>query len=100
MPVLEDLYYAEADLKSPWASPVFTPGVLRRFPPTLIITATRAAELSSAVHTHAELVRLGVQAQLNVWEGLDHAFFTDRPDLPESRAAFDVMAAFFLKHLQ
>ncbi len=56
-------------------------------------------DMSSAVNTHRELVKAGVDADLHVWDGLGHAFFYDI-DLPESREAFDVMAAFFRKHLK
>jgi monoterpene epsilon-lactone hydrolase len=55
--------------------------------------------LSSAVNTHRELVKAGVEADLHVWDGLGHAFFYDA-SLPESREAFDVMARFFRKHLK
>jgi monoterpene epsilon-lactone hydrolase len=92
-------YFREEDLVNPLASPVLAPEMLKRFPPTLIITATRAPELSSAVNTHRELVQAGVESDLNVWDGLGHAFFYDI-DLPESREAFEVMANFFGKHLK
>ena len=54
--------------------------------------------LSPAIATHQELVRLGVDADLHVWDGLQHSFFTDI-DLPESKEYFDVVARFFDKHL-
>ena len=50
------------------------------------------------VHTHAELVKQGVEAQLNIWEGLDHGFFYDS-DLPQSRDMYEVTTKFFAKHL-
>lgn len=92
-------YFEGADLEDPQASPVLAPALLKRFPPTLLITATRAMEMSSAVNTHRELVKVGVTADLHVWDGLGHAFFYD-PGLPESREAFDVMTGFFQKHLK
>ena len=95
----ERQYFHAGDEMNPLASPILTPDVLRKFPPTLIITATRAPELSSAVNTHRELVKAGVEADLHVWDGLGHAFFYDA-SLPESREAFDVMARFFRKHLK
>lgn len=91
-------YFRDADLTNPLASPILSPEILKRFPPTLIISSTRAADLSSAVDTHRELVKAGVDAELHVWDGLGHAFFYDI-DLPESREAFQVMANFFGKHL-
>lgn len=95
----ERRYFKAEDLTDPLASPILSPEMLKRFPPTLIVTATRAQELSSAVNTHRELVKAGVDAELHVWDGLGHAFFYDA-SLPESREAFDVMAKFFSAHLK
>jgi acetyl esterase/lipase len=92
-------YFRDEDLLNPLASPVLAPDMLKHFPPTLIITATRAPEMSSAVNTHRELVKAGVETDLNVWDGLGHAFFYNI-DLPESREAFEVMAKFFEKQLK
>ena len=92
-------YFRDEDVGNPLASPVLAPDLLKRFPPTLIISATRAPEMSSAVNTHRELVKAGVESDLNVWDGLGHAFFYNI-DLPESREAFQVMADFFARHLK
>lgn len=99
LPIMEDLYYGpDVDFRDPLVSPVFSDAVLRQFPPTLLITATRAAELSNASYTHARLVDLGRESDLHVWDGLGHAFhLTDT--LPESQQALRVMARFFSKHL-
>lgn len=94
----ERFYYGGHDLTDPLMSPIQSLAMLSRFPPILLITATRAAELSSAVTTHRLLVKAGVDADLHVWDGLSHAFYYDS-DLPESREAFQVMAKFFVKHL-
>jgi acetyl esterase/lipase len=92
-------YFHPGDTTNPLASPVLAPDVLKRFPPTLIISSTRAMDMSSAVNTHRELVKAGVDADLHLWDGLGHAFFYNI-DLPESQEAFQVMAAFFEKHLK
>ena len=92
-------YFQEADLTNPLASPVLAPEVLKRFPPTLFVTATRAMEMSAAVNSHKELVKAGVDADLHVWDGLGHAFFYNI-DLPESREAFQVMTDFFVERLK
>jgi acetyl esterase/lipase len=92
-------YFGDADLTNPLASPVLAPDILKRFPPTLLITASRAMEMSAAVNTHRELVKAGVDADLHMWDGLGHAFFYNI-DLPESREAFDVMTRFFQRHLK
>ncbi|HZQ23346.1 MAG TPA: alpha/beta hydrolase [Terriglobales bacterium] len=91
-------YFSNADPKDPLVAPIHSPQVLAQFPPTLIITGTRGFEMSSAIYTHTQLVKLGVDAELHVWEGLFHGFFYN-PDVPESRDAFDVIVKFFDRHL-
>jgi acetyl esterase/lipase len=87
-------YFADTDPKDPLVAPASSTDVLAKFPPTLIVTGTRAFELSNAVYTHAQLVKLGVDADLHVWEGMFHGFFYN-PDVPESRECFDVIVRFF-----
>jgi acetyl esterase/lipase len=91
-------YFAGANLDDPLIAPVNFPEVLAKFPPTLIVTGTRGFELSSAVYTHAQLVKQGVHADLHVWEGMFHGFFYN-PDVPESRDCFAVIVKFFDQHL-
>jgi monoterpene epsilon-lactone hydrolase len=92
------MYFVGADLNDPLVSPAASPAVLAKFPPTLVITATRDTALSAAIYTHTQLVKAGVEAELHVWEGLWHGFFGDT-DLPESRDAYDVIVRFFDRHL-
>ena len=91
-------YFSDTDPKDPLVSPINSPEVLAKFPPTLIITGTRGFELSSALYTHEQLVKLGVDAELHVWEGLFHGFFYN-VDVPESRDALNVIIKFFDGHL-
>jgi len=63
-----------------------------------MMTGTRDVAMSDAVHTHVELVKAGVDADLHVWDGMGHAFFYD-PTLPESKEAFAVVVKFFDRHL-
>lgn len=91
-------YFSDTDPKDPLVSPVSSAEILSKFPPTLIITGTRGFELSSALYTHEQLVKLGVEAELHVWEGLFHGFFYNA-DVPESKDAFNVMFKFFDRHL-
>lgn len=95
----EERYYGGHDAKDPLLSPILSESLLARFPPTLLMSATRAGELSAAVDTHRRLVRNGVEAELHVWDGLGHAFMFMNPQLPESREAHAVIAKFFVKHL-
>ncbi len=91
-------YFANADPNDPLVSPNVSPATLKQFPPTLVITTTRGFDMSSAVYTHTQLVKAGVDAELHVWEGMFHGFFYN-PDVPESREVFDVIATFFDRHL-
>ncbi len=91
-------YLAGTDPKDPLVAPINSPQILAKFPPTLIITATRGFEMSSALYTHTQLVKLGVDAELHVWEALFHGFFYN-PDVPESRDCYDVIVKFFDRHL-
>ena len=91
-------YFTGTDPNDPQVAPAASDDVLRKFPPTLVITGTRGFEMSSAVYAHSRLSRLGVDAELHVWEGMFHGFFYD-PDVPESRDAYDVMVRFFDRHL-
>jgi len=95
----ETPYMAGVDLRSPLAQPLGHPTVLAKFPPTLMITSTRAPEMSAAVYSHAQLVKAGVDADLHVFEGLWHGFAAD-PRLPESRDYQDVIARFFDRELK
>lgn len=92
------VYFSGANSRDPLVAPIHSPAVLAKFPPTLVITSTRDMALSSAVHTHTQLVKAGVKAELHVWEGLDHAFFLD-VGLPESKEVFDVTVRFFDQYL-
>ncbi len=86
------------DPRDPAVAPVDSPQALARFPPTLLITGTRDFMMSGVLHTQAELVKAGVEAELHVWDGLWHAFITDT-DLPETHDALVVVGRFFDRHL-
>ena len=91
-------YFEGTDPKDPLIAPLNSPEMLAKFPPTLVITGTRDFALSDALYTHSQLVKLGVEAELHVWEGLFHGFFYN-PDVPESKDCYDVIVKFFDRHL-
>jgi acetyl esterase/lipase len=91
-------YFKGADPHDPLVVPGVSATVLANFPPTLLISGTRDFALSSVLRSHDLLVQAGVDTELHVYEGMWHSFFSD-PELPESRAAYDVMARFFDRHL-
>ncbi len=91
-------YFKGVDPKDPLAFPGRSPEALAKFPPSLLISATRDFALSGVVQTHSQLVAQGVEAELHVWEGLGHAFFFN-PEFRQSREVYDVVVKFFAKHL-
>lgn len=91
-------YLRGADSRDPLVSPLVSPALIAKFPPTLFITGTRSGELSATVHSHAEFTRVGVDARLHIWEGMWHGFFYDAA-LPEARDAHAVIARFFSREL-
>jgi acetyl esterase/lipase len=91
-------YFSTADPKDPLVSPIVSPAILAKFPPTLLITGTRDFASSGTLYTDTQLTKLGVDSELHVWDGLFHGFFYNA-DVPESKDAFGVMIRFFDKHL-
>ncbi len=92
-------YFKNADITSPLVLPGNSPAVLAKFPPTLLISGTRDMALSAVLRTDELLTAAGVSTELHVWEGMWHSFFSD-PELPESKAAYAVMARFFDRRLR
>jgi monoterpene epsilon-lactone hydrolase len=92
-------YFEGTNPTDPLVAPAESPALLARFPPSLVVTGTRGFELSSAVVTHARLVKAGAQSDLHVWEGMFHGFFYN-PDVPESQDCFDVIVKFFDSKLE
>jgi Esterase/lipase len=96
---LADLpYFKGAKASDPLVFPADSPALLAKFPPTLLITGTRDFTMSSVVHSQALLAAAGVDAELHVWDGMWHSFFSD-PEMPESRQAYAVMVKFFDRRL-
>lgn len=87
-------YFEGADLNDPLVSPSRSREVLAKFPPTLLATGTRASDMSASTRAHLDLLEAGVDAQLALWDGVDHCFMYN-PDMPESREAYGVLAQFF-----
>lgn len=92
-----NLYVGDADRKDPLISPIY--GTFDRFPPSYLISGTRDLHLSDTVRVHRALRRAGVEADLNVYEGLSHAEYVRANDTPESLEHFAELNSFLLKHL-
>lgn len=91
-------YFAGTDPRDPMISPGYDLSILARFPPTLVMTATRDMALSAAIYTHGQLLKAGARAELIVAEGMWHGYMFD-PDLPEARDGVAAIVNFFDRHL-
>jgi hypothetical protein len=69
------------------------------YPPAFLLSGTRDMCLSETVLLHRKLRNAGIEADLNIFEGMWH-FFWENPDLPESHEAMAALASFFNKHLE
>ena len=91
-------FYANGhDLRDPLLSPVY--GDMHGFPPTILTTGTRDLLLSNTVRVHRKLRQAGVEASLQVYEAQSHANYARDDRIPETKEAFEEIAAFFDKHL-
>lgn len=91
-------YYLGRDRRNPLASPGDYDETMAKFPPSLLLSGVRDSLMSEVLVTHSQLVRLGVKADLHVWEGMGHCFQVN-PDFPESKEAYQVIVKFFDAHL-
>lgn len=91
-------HFANAHLNDP----IFFPGehaeMLAGFPPSMLTTGSRDFAASSVTTMHRRLVAAGVEASLFDFDGMWHAFHM-ATTLPESRELFELMSAFFNRHL-
>ncbi len=89
-------YVGSANPKDPVLSPLYAD--LHGMPPTLFLTSTRDMMLSGTAILHRAFLRAGVDAQLAVFEALNHGFWYEA-NLPESKEADQMIARFFDAHL-
>src|SRR3984885_7910769 len=68
-------------------------------PPTILTSGTRDLLLSNTVRFHRKLRQAGVEAALQVYEGMAHAHYIRDDTAPESKEVFEEIAGFFDKHL-
>jgi acetyl esterase/lipase len=91
------LYANGHDLKDPQLSPIY--GDFTGFPPAILTSGTRDLFLSLTVLTHRKLRRAGVEAELQVFEGMSHAQYLFDAFAPETKETFGEIARFFDQHL-
>jgi acetyl esterase/lipase len=64
----------------------------------MLITGTRAMDMSPAIYTNSQLIKAGVPTTMIVGEGMGHCYMY-LSHLPEARDAYDAIAAFFRRNL-
>ena len=98
---LDDLsiaYLDQADPHSPLVTPSVSDSVMAQFPPTMLASSSRDWLLSPVTACHRQLCRLGVPAELHIWDGLEHNFHAN-PKLPETTELHQTTVDFFQRHL-
>jgi monoterpene epsilon-lactone hydrolase len=91
------MYAGELGKKHPYVSPIY--GDFTGFPPSYIIAGTRDLMLSDAVRAHRALRRVGVEAELHIYEGFSHGDYLVIWNAPESEEHFEELNRFALKNL-
>ncbi len=79
-------------------NPTVDEKLLAKWPPTIFFTASRDGAASGALYSYRKLIKLGIDSQIMVFDGLYHGFMTN-PDFPEAQEGYEIAAAFFDKHL-
>ena len=92
------LYAGDTPLTDPLLSPIY--GDFNGFPPSYLVTGTRDLFLSDTVRVAQKLRAVGVEVQLNVFEGLSHAEYVTANDSPEHRQAYQGLTMFMTKALE
>lgn len=92
-------YFAGIDMTDPIVSPGRHLDVLSKFPTSLIITGSRAFDMSPAIYTNSQLLKAGVDSRLIVGEGMGHCYIY-QSDFPEARDANDAIVGFFKRELK
>lgn len=92
-------YFDGADMDGPIVGAARHPDVMAKFPPSLLITGTRAIDMSPAIYTNSRLLKAGVKSTLIVGEGMGHCYLYSY-NLPESKDAYDLILRFFAENLE
>ncbi len=79
-------------------NPTVDEALLAKWPPTIFFTASRDGASSGALYSYRKLIKLGIDSQVMVFDGLYHGFMTN-PDFPEAQEGYRIASAFFDRHL-
>jgi monoterpene epsilon-lactone hydrolase len=94
----EPNYYTGVNMNQFIVNPTLDEKLLARFPPTIFFTGTRDFAMSSSLYSYRKLIKLGIDSEVMVFDGLYHGFMTN-PDFPEAQEGYKIAAAFFDRHL-
>ncbi len=93
----ERLYVGGSSREDPLISPIY--GDFAGFPPTYLVTGTRDILLSDTIRVHRKLRQSGVEASLNVYEGLFHGAYISSGFSPEFYQVYGELNQFLVTHL-
>jgi acetyl esterase/lipase len=93
-----ELYAPGADRTNPYISPLYG-DFGKGYPPVLLQAGTREVVLSDSVRLHRALKAAGIEATLDLYEGMPHVFQGYMRDTPEQKASFEEQRRFWLRHL-
>ncbi|MGK2913665.1 MAG: alpha/beta hydrolase fold domain-containing protein [Porticoccaceae bacterium] len=91
-----DLYLAGQDPKSPLASPLFAD--LTGLPPLLIHVGSEEVLLDDALRLNEKAKACGVNATLEVWDGMMHVWHLMAMVVPEGKAAIKDIGKYITTH--
>ena len=91
-------YFENVAADDPEAFPGLDPEVLKRFPPSILISSSRDLMMGQVVSMHNRLIHQGAESNLHIWDGVGHCF-TNIPGLLEAEQALTTMAKFFRARL-
>ena len=92
-----ELYAGGTDLLDSGLSPVY--GEFAGFPPSYLVTGTRDLFLSDTSRVHRKMREAGVNAELNVYEGLSHAEYALNSEAAEYRQVYTELGDFLGRYL-
>jgi monoterpene epsilon-lactone hydrolase len=90
-------YIGEHDARAPLVSPIYAD--LHGLPPILIQVGDREILLSDAIRLTERAHKDGVDAELEVWDGMWHVWHLFARYVPEGQRAIDKIGAFIRKYL-
>lgn len=91
------MYIANHDPHHPWLSPLMAD--LNGLPPMMIQVGSYEIHLDDARNFGTKAKEQGVDVNLQIWDGMVHAFPLLSPMFPEAKAAMDEIGQYVREHL-